>query len=307
MEIQYQSVKAIEVSNLKKYYGDVKAVDDISFYVEEGQLFAFLGPNGAGKSTTIDVLCTFLRPNSGEVRIFGNLIGKDDDKIRSDIGIVFQKGTLDPLLTVKENLMFRGGLYSSGSVEEKVRKAMDTVGISDIADRRYGKLSGGQKRRTDIARALIHTPKLLFLDEPTTGLDPQSRYAVWEMILELKNNGVTVFLTTHYMEEAAGADYVVVIDKGKISAEGTPTDLKERFSTDAVKVVPKDLPSFSELLASEGVSFSENGGVITIPIDGTMAALPLIDRYRGHITNIQILNGTLDDAFVKIVEGGGLE
>jgi multidrug/hemolysin transport system ATP-binding protein len=300
-------VNAIEVSALKKYYGDVKAVDDISFTVGAGQFFAFLGPNGAGKSTTIDILCTFLKPDSGSVKIFGNSLGEDDAKIRSDIGVVFQKGTLDPLLTVKENLMFRGKLYDTGSIEERIQNAMETVGISDLADRRYGKLSGGQKRRTDIARALMNTPKLLFLDEPTTGLDPQSRHAVWEMILDLKSKGVTVFLTTHYMEEAAGADYVVVIAKGKISAEGTPTELKERFSTHTVKIVPNDLTSFSELLRSDGVSFKENGGVITIPVDGTMASLPLIDRYRDKISNIQVLNGTLDDAFVNIIEGGGLE
>jgi len=300
-------VNAIEVSGLKKYYSDVKAVDDISFTVGTGQLFAFLGPNGAGKSTTIDILCTFLRPDSGEVRILGNLVGQDDDKIRSDIGIVFQKGTLDPLLTVKENLMFRGRLYEKTGIEERLQKAMDAVGISDLADRRYGKLSGGQKRRADIARALISTPKLLFLDEPTTGLDPQSRHSVWEMILDLKNKGVTVFLTTHYMEEAAGADYIVVIDKGKISAEGTPTELKVRFSSDTMKIVPNDLTSFSDILRKDGVNFSEEAGVITIALENTMDSLPLIDRYREHISNIQVFNGTLDDAFIKIVEEGGLE
>jgi multidrug/hemolysin transport system ATP-binding protein len=301
-------VNAIEVSNLKKYYGNIKAVDDISFTVGSGQLFAFLGPNGAGKSTTIDILCSFLKPDSGDVRIFESVLGKDDNKIRSDIGVVCQNGTLDPLLTVKENLMFRGRLYGSGPVEERLQRAMDIVGISDLADRRYGKLSGGQKRRTDIARALIHIPKLLFLDEPTTGLDPQTRRDVWRMILDLKNKeGVTVFLTTHYMEEAAGADYVVVINKGRISAEGTPTDLKERFSSDLMMIVPKDLSIFSEVLRSDGMNFSEEAGVITIPIDHTIDSLPLIDRYRGHISNIQILNGTLDDAFVKIVEEGGLE
>ncbi|MDR1955035.1 MAG: ABC transporter ATP-binding protein [Candidatus Methanoplasma sp.] len=301
-------MNAIEVSNLKKYYGNIKAVDDISFTVGSGQLFAFLGPNGAGKSTTIDILCSFLKPDSGDVRIFESVLGKDDNKIRSDIGVVCQNGTLDPLLTVKENLMFRGRLYGSGPVEERLQRAMDIVGISDLADRRYGKLSGGQKRRTDIARALIHIPKLLFLDEPTTGLDPQTRRDVWRMILDLKNKeGVTVFLTTHYMEEAAGADYVVVINKGRISAEGTPTDLKERFSSDLMMIVPKDLSIFSEVLRSDGMNFSEEAGVITIPIDHTIDSLPLIDRYRGHISNIQILNGTLDDAFVKIVEEGGLE
>ena len=301
-------MNAIEVSGLKKYFGDTKAVDGISFTVGTGQLFAFLGPNGAGKSTTIDVLCTFLKPDSGEVKIFGNMLGEDNNAIRADIGVVFQKSTLDPLLTVKENLMFRGKLYDSSSIDERMQRAMDVVNISDIANQRYGKLSGGQKRRVDIARALISTPKLLFLDEPTTGLDPQTRHNVWEMILDLKNKeGMTVFLTTHYMEEAAGADYVMVIDKGTITAEGTPTELKEKFSSDVVKIVPKNLSSFSELLRSDGVDFSVDAGVVTIPIDHTLESLPLIDSYREHISSIQVLNGTLDDAFVRIVEKGGLE
>lgn len=298
-------MNAIEVSNLKKYFGDIKAVDDISFTVGSGQLFAFLGPNGAGKSTTIDILCSFLKPDSGDVRIFDNKLGEDDDRIRSDIGVVFQNGALDPKLTIRENLAFRGRLYGSENIDERLSEALAIVGITDIADRRYGKLSGGQKRRADIARALIHTPKLLFLDEPTTGLDPQTRRNVWDMILDLKNNrGMTIFLTTHYMEEAAKADYIVVIDNGKISAEGTPTDLKERFSTDSIQIVPKDLNSFMDLLIADGTSFTEQSGVISIPIDHTIDSLPIIERYREHIANIQVLNGTLDDAFVKIIEGG---
>lgn len=297
-------MNAIEVSDLKKYFGDVKAVDGISFNVDAGQLFAFLGPNGAGKSTTIDILCSLLTPDHGDVKIFGHPIGSESEAIRSDIGIVFQNGTLDAKLTVKENLLFRGGLYGSENIDDRVKRAMDIVEISDLADRRYGKLSGGQKRRTDIARALVNTPKLLFLDEPTTGLDPQTRHNVWEVIQNLKDEGMTIFLTTHYMEEAAGADYVVVIDNGRISAEGTPTDLKERFSSDTVRIVPHDLKGFMDILRADEISFTEKGGVITIPVDHTLESLPLIDRYRDHIANIQILNGTLDDAFVNIIRRG---
>ena len=298
-------MNAIEVSDLKKYFGDVKAVNGISFTVGQGQLFAFLGPNGAGKSTTIDMLCSFLKPDSGEVTILGNSLGIDDDKIRNENGILFQTGTLDNRLTIKENLKFRGSLYDHESIENRMNIAMDIVGISDIADRRYGKLSGGQKRRADIARALIHTPKILFLDEPTTGLDPQTRRNVWDMILDLKNNGgVTIFLTTHYMEEAAGADYVVVMDKGRIAAKGTPTDLKERYSSDTVRIVPKDIDIFMDILDEDGIPYLIEGGVMVISIDHTLDSIPIIDRYKDHISNIQVLNGTLDDAFVRIIEGG---
>ncbi|MDD3713041.1 MAG: ATP-binding cassette domain-containing protein, partial [Candidatus Izemoplasmatales bacterium] len=220
--------KIINVENLSKNYGEVKAVKGIDFYVEKGSLFAFLGPNGAGKTTTINILSTLISMDSGKVEINGIKLGEHEDLIRSSIGIVFQEGVLDPLLTIKENLEVRGSFYgiSKDKLKERIESALEIAGITNIANRRYGILSGGQKRRADIARALINSPKILFLDEPTTGLDPQTRKNVWNTIMYLKNNeNMTVFLTTHYMEEAEKADYVVIIDNGQIAAKGTPSYL----------------------------------------------------------------------------------
>ncbi len=199
----------IEVSNLHKSYGSVHAVKGLDFYVENGKIFAFLGPNGAGKSTTIDIICTFLKPDSGSVTVDGHVLGHEDGAIRASIGAVFQDNLLDNLLTVEENLRTRGSFYGlkGKTLEAAAKKAAEITGVTELMKRPYGKLSGGQRRRCDISRALVHTPKILFLDEPTTGLDPQTRKAVWETITSLqKETGMTVFLTTHYMEEAAGAD-----------------------------------------------------------------------------------------------------
>ena len=200
--------KAIVIENLTKTYGDLKAVDNISFYVEEGSLFAFLGPNGAGKSTTISILNTFLKPDGGRVEIGGRILGKEDSKIRAEIGAVFQESLLDPLLTVKENLSIRGSFYGlkGKSLKNAVADAIEKSGATDFMNRPYGKLSGGQRRRADIARALVNTPKILFLDEPTTGLDPQTRKSVWETIRKLQEGTkMTVLLTTRSIEEAAQA------------------------------------------------------------------------------------------------------
>ncbi|NLK71784.1 MAG: ATP-binding cassette domain-containing protein, partial [Clostridiales bacterium] len=204
----------ISVENLKKNYGKVEAVKGIDFFVESGKLFAFLGPNGAGKSTTIDVLCTLLTPDAGAVIIDNHILGKHNDAIRKKIGIVFQDSLLDPLLTVRENLITRARFYglSGSSLKNAVNTAAITADITDFLDRPYGKLSGGQRRRTDIARALLNTPKILFLDEPTTGLDPKSKDSLWNTIKTLqKDTGMTIFLTTHYMEEAAAADYIIIL------------------------------------------------------------------------------------------------
>jgi multidrug/hemolysin transport system ATP-binding protein len=236
--------KIIEVSGLHKSYGNVHAVKGIDFYVESGKIFALLGPNGAGKSTTIDIICTFLKPDKGSVTVDGNVLGKDDNAIRMIIGAVFQDNLLDDLLTVEENLRVRGSFYGikGERLKESLRKAAEVTGVGDLLRRPYGKLSGGQRRRCDIARALINTPKILFLDEPTTGLDPQTRKNVWETVSNLqKSTGMTVFFTTHYMEEASDADYVIIIDNGIIAAKGTPADLKEKYSSDKLSLVCTDI------------------------------------------------------------------
>ncbi|WP_346934718.1 ABC transporter ATP-binding protein [Clostridium sp.] len=295
--------KIIEVQNLKKSYGDIKAVNGIDFYVEKGKLFAFLGPNGAGKSTTIDIICTFLKPDEGDVSINGFSLGKDDDKIRSIIGAVFQDGLLDNLLTVKENLKIRGSFYGlkGNELSKAVNKAIEITGVDDFAKRPYGKLSGGQRRRADIARALINTPKILFLDEPTTGLDPQTRKNVWETILKLqKEKDITIFLTTHYMEEAAAADYVIVIDDGKVSAKGTPSELREKYSSDTLMLSYKDEATVFNILKSTSLDFKKVGDQFLIKITSTMAALPIIEQCKNYITSFEVHNGTMDDAFIGI-------
>ena len=293
----------IEVTGLHKSYGNVHAVKGIDFYVEKGKIFAFLGPNGAGKSTTIDIICTFLKPDSGKIMVDGHELGKDDNAIRAIIGAVFQDGLLDHLLTVEENLKVRGGLY--GLRGQKLRDSISYVsqvtGVKDLLKRPYGKLSGGQKRRCDIARALIHTPKILFLDEPTTGLDPQTRRSVWETITNLqKETGMTVFMTTHYMEEAAGADYVIIIDDGLIAAKGTPADLKEKYSNDKLALVTNQIPSVTNLLDEQKISYEIIANQINISIPSTMAALPVIQRVSDFISGFEVTNGTLDDAFISI-------
>ena len=233
----------IEIKDLWKKYKNVEAVKGIDFSVKEGSFFALLGENGAGKSTTIHILSTLLKKSSGEVIINRHRIDEEDDAIRQDIGVVFQGNMLDQYLTVRENIEGRGFLY--GMEKEVIRQTMlelsEKIGVIDILDRRYGKLSGGQKRRADIVRALINQPRLLIMDEPTTGLDPYARRCVWEVIKQLKEERkLTIFLTTHYMEEAACADEIVIMDSGEIKACGTPEQLRLQYSSDRLILIPKE-------------------------------------------------------------------
>lgn len=298
-------MNVIEVKNLSKSYGHIKAVDNIGFYVEEGTLFAFLGPNGAGKSTTIDMLCTFLKPDGGEAVVNGFTLGANDEKIRGTIGTVFQDGVLDRLLTIEENLKVRGGLYGLNGKElvDAVKSAAEAAGVTELLKRQYGKLSGGQRRRADIARALMNTPKILFLDEPTTGLDPQTRKNVWETISRLqKTKGVTVFLTTHYMEEAADADYVVIIDNGKIAAKGTPSELKENYASDKLRFSypAENEAELKAVLKAANLTYDVSHRTITVRIEKTMDALPIITKCKKLISGFEVLGGTMDDAFIGI-------
>ncbi|PKM40980.1 MAG: ABC transporter [Firmicutes bacterium HGW-Firmicutes-9] len=293
----------IEVSGLQKSYGQVPAVKGIDFYVEQGKIFAFLGPNGAGKSTTIDIICTFLQSDAGKVEVDGHLLGRDDNAIRHTIGAVFQDGLLDPLLTVSENLHIRAGFYGlkGKQLEKTIRDIAERMGIQEIMKRPYGKLSGGQRRRCDIARALVNTPKILFLDEPTTGLDPQTRKSVWETITKLQHDtGMTIFLTTHYMEEAAEADYVIVIDNGNIVAKGTPSDLKERFTSDKLTLTTKEAEALASRLTAAGLAPEVVADRVTLKVPNTLAALPLLDTYKDAITGFTVTTGTMDDAFIAI-------
>lgn len=295
--------KIIEVFDLKKSFKDIQAVKGISFYVEEGKLFSFLGPNGAGKSTTIDMICTFLKPDAGKMIINGHVCGSEDDAIRSSIGVVFQDSLLDNLLTVKENLKIRGSFYkmNKASFDSAFDEAVRATGIEEFLNRPYGKLSGGQRRRADIARALINRPKILFLDEPTTGLDPQTRKNVWDLIRSLqRKNNMTVFLTTHYMEEAAASDFVVVIDHGEIVAKGTPMELKEKYATDCLRLSTDNREDVIEYLNQNHYSWSEIGGVLKITLTSTKDAFPILDACRSYIKNFEVIQGTMDDAFIGI-------
>lgn len=299
----------IEVSGLKKSYGNIQAVKGIDFNVKKGQFFAFLGPNGAGKSTTLEILCTLLRPDEGTVAVNGNILGKQDDKIRADIGVVFQNNMLDGFLTVEENLRIRGSFYGlkGEALENAVKFAAQKTGSDEILKRKYMHLSGGQKRRADIARALLHSPKILFLDEPTTGLDPQTRKNIWDTVRTMqKNTNMTVFLTTHYMEEAAQADYIVMLENGLVAASGTPAELREKYAKDLLRIrcKPECENEICRYLKQNSVDFYTEGGNIVASLENTISALPILDKIRESILGFEVAAGTMDDAFIAITEKG---
>ena len=231
------------LDNVTKTIKGRQIIKEISFSIKQGEVMGFLGPNGAGKSTTINIICTTLAKTSGEILVNGLTLGKDDEKIRHNIGVVFQNGVLDNMLTVKENILTRASFYnlSSDTITKRLQSIANLLSMNDFLNRPYGKLSGGQRRKADIARAVINQPKILFLDEPTTGLDPATRVKVWEIIDHLrKDEGMTIFLTTHYMEEADRADNISIINEGKIVVTGTPNQLKEKYSTDSLRIMSKN-------------------------------------------------------------------
>ena len=276
----------IEVENLQKSFGQVRAVDGISFSVEKGSLFAFLGLNGAGKSTTISIMTSTLARDGGKVTIDGLDIDRDSAKIKSEIGIVFQDSVLDSVLN---------GIYGK-DCDERIKSLSDLLDLHDFIKRPVGKLSGGQRRRLDVARALINDPKILILDEPTTGLDPRSRKTVWEVIDRYRlEKGLTVFLTTHYMEEAAEADYVVILDSGKIAAEGTPNDLKNRYTGDFIRLYNGDKTALSK----KGIAFSEENGYLQIEAENTREAKELILQNPELFDDFEIIKGKMDDVFLS--------
>lgn len=290
---------AIEVEHLVKKYKEHLAVNDISFGVREGELFAFLGENGAGKSTTINILCTILKKTSGSVSIFGKELGKQDDAIRDMIGIVFQNSVLDGKLTVKENLFTRGSYYgmSKSRIQEQLSPFMEAFELDEIWNRRYERLSGGQRRRVDIVRALIHAPRILFLDEPTTGLDPMSRKLVWNYISFLrKNRGITIFLTTHYMEETRDADNVVILDQGKIVAADTPVGLKSRYTSTKLIWYTGQSAQAEQLLA--GRDFSYEADHYAIPMEAEITEF--LYQHRHMIQDYEVVKGSMDDVFLKL-------
>lgn len=302
-------MNAIKVNNLKKYFKDVKAVDGISFHVEKGELFGFLGVNGAGKSTTINMLCTLFPPTQGSAEICGHVLGKDDDEIRHHIGIVYQKDCLDELLSVNDNLLTRGALYAKNrkDLHAQLDHVCEILDLHELLSRPFGKLSGGQKRRCEIARALMHAPDILFLDEPTTGLDPATRKAVWDCIDTLrKESDTTVFLTTHYMEEAAKANHIAIIDAGNIMEYGTPFELKNRYAKDQLVLYPKDMFALETYLKMHHINYRIAEDIIYVMLDKTMDALTLLQNIETYIQGFEVLQGTMDDVFLNVT-GRNLE
>lgn len=291
----------MEIENLQKHFATVKAVDGISFNVKKGRLFAFLGVNGAGKSTTINVMCTLLQKDKGKVKICGADIDSEPEKIRRAIGIVFQDSILDKSLTVRENLTVRAGFYGlhGKAWETRLKEITERLHLGDLLSRPYGKLSGGQRRRTDVARGILHEPQLLILDEPTTGLDPQTRQTVWRAIETLrKEKNMTVFLTTHYMEEANRADDVVIIDAGKISATGSPVELKNRYSSDYIKLYAPQSEALDKTFCALDCTYS--GNFYAIRVKDSEEAKAIIAKYGEQLTDFEVIKGDMDDVFLNV-------
>ena len=290
----------LEVKDLQKSYGSIQAVKNISFSVEKKSFFAFLGPNGAGKSTTINMISTLLQKDGGEITLNGFQMGHDDDLIRKEIGIVFQTSMLDDLLSVKENLLIRGQFYQmpKAKLKAQIEKLAQELSMEGFIHQKYGKLSGGQRRRADIARALINEPRLLILDEPTTGLDPKTREEVWAYIEELRKREMTIFLTTHYMEEAAKASKVTIINKGHIVAEGTPTELKRKYSFDRVRLSGK-LTKIKRYLNDHKIEFDVHEDVIEIKMS-SLDSLPHLETLKSDLHSFEVIQGSMDDVFITL-------
>ena len=293
------------VDNLVKTYDNFTAVNSISFKVRRGSLFAFLGLNGAGKSTTINIITSILGKDSGKIYVDGYDLDKYSSLIKNDIGIVFQNSVLDPDLTPRENLSLRAGFYGISKEEWKEREKtlVDMLGLESFMNRAVGKLSGGQRRRVDIARAMVHNPKLLILDEPTTGLDPQTRLSVWDLINSLREKtGMTVFLTTHYMEEAEKATYVVIMDKGNIIAEGTPVELKNSYSGDYVIIYHKNTEEFEAYIKSlnRKYVYNHDGKYYRIVVKDPKDAIEFIMENKDHIDDFEVEKGNMDDVFLNV-------
>ena len=289
----------IEIEHLSKRFGAIEAVQDLSFHVKEGELFAFLGVNGAGKSTTINILCGQLAKDAGTVRIGGVDLDTDADTIKRSLGVVFQNSVLDQALTVQDNLESRAALYgiTGSAFKTRLAELAALLDFEDLRKRPVGKLSGGQRRRIDIARALLHAPKLLILDEPTTGLDPQTRRLLWDAIGDLRRQRhMTVFLTTHYMEEAADADYVVILDSGKIAAEGTPLALKNAYTGDFITLYGVTAEQAGALGRPDEPL--RDAGRVSVP--DTAAATELILKYPELFRDYEITKGKMDDVFLAV-------
>ncbi|MGM9597479.1 MAG: ABC transporter ATP-binding protein [Eubacteriales bacterium] len=289
----------IEIKNLNKSFGDVRAVRDLSFCVKKGELFAFLGVNGAGKSTTISILCGQLKMDSGSVTVAGEDIESSRESLTRRLGVVFQNSVLDSALTVKDNLRSRAALYGikGKKFDSRLAELAELLDFGGLLDRTVGKLSGGQRRRIDIARALLHSPDILILDEPTTGLDPQTRKLLWDVVTSLRREEqMTVFLTTHYMEEAADADYVVILDSGAIVAEGTPLELKNRWTGDFITLYGVT----DDAVGALGLPCEKIRDAVRVSVPNTAAATRLIVAHPELFADYEITKGKMDDVFLAV-------
>lgn len=293
----------IEVRDFVKKYDKFTAVDNVSFEVEEGSIFAFLGPNGAGKSTTINTLCTIFDKTSGTLVIDGKDVSQEKDAVRSVIGVVFQEPTLDNKMTVMENLIMHCHFYSIPKSEtaERIEFVLNLVDLLDWKKSMVSSLSGGMKRRVEIARSLLHYPKVLFLDEPTTGLDPQTRAHIWEYIVKLqKEKGITIFLTTHYMDEAEICSKVAIMDAGKIVAMDTPYRLKQQYTKDKAYITTDDGEGLEALLDQAGLIYKKKTGYYSVEVDRFPKLMDILSEQKATITDLEIKKGTLNDVFLEI-------
>ena len=294
---------SIEVDGLVKSYRSVRAVDDVSFSVPDGQLFAFLGANGAGKSTTIGCLTTLLRADAGSMRVAGHDVRTQAEAVRAAIGVVFQRSLLDDGLTVRENLRLRATLsrVPRGRFASHLAELSALIELDEVLDRPYGRLSGGQRRRADIARALLHEPATLFLDEPTAGLDPASRVAVWSAIARLRrDHGLTVFLTTHYMEETEEADQVCIIDAGRLVASGTPTQLRARYSRSILSITTSDPAGLLADAGPAAASVEIDGDIVRIAVAGADDARRILAAHGDRVRDFEFRHGRMDDVFLAL-------
>ena len=293
----------IQVKNFTKSYGDFVAVDDISFDVAEGSVFAFLGPNGAGKSTTINTLCTIFEKTSGSLIIDDLDVSTQKSQVRRSIGVVFQDSTLDAKMTIEENLKMHAVFYQvpKNEVEERIHFVLNLVDLLPERKKLVGALSGGMKRRVEIARGLMHYPKVLFLDEPTTGLDPQTRAHIWDYILKLqKERNITIFLTTHYMEEAEVCDKIAIIDGGHIVAHDTPYALKKKYTKDKAFITTRDGDALEALLNQYNLEFTKKENYYKVDAENIDSLLQVIAGQKDLITDIEIKKGTFNDVFLEI-------
>lgn len=297
----------IDVRGLTKSYGSVVAVNDLSFEVPTGSLFAFLGTNGAGKTTTISCLTTLLQPDSGTVTIEGKVVGRNNQAIRPLLGVVFQASILDSLLSVRENLMLKGSFYGVSNLGNRIDELAELIGLTGFLGQRYGTLSGGQKRRADIARALLHSPRFLFLDEPTAGLDPQSRENVWSTVAHIRETlGLTVLLTTHYMEETENATDVTIIDRGSIVAQGTPRSLRRDHSSSVLSIVTESPEALEKHCTGQGVGWTQGkDGTYSLRVADSATASSLLRELGPIVADFEFRHGTMDDVFLALTNHGG--